>query len=197
MSPSATASRETHAPPLIAIAELSPADAARYAMFQHMIANHDWSMRAGPQGDECCHNAKLIGPRGSGHGDPDPVRFRLFGLRRRALCDAARPARHSTTCTQRFYRGYCSHNAYALAAAAANARGAAADARGVVAKSPGSSPRPRATRGQLSRAASSRTSPPTLRSAARSSIAASPARPSSSSPARAAPLDRCRHNRPR
>ena len=38
-------------------ADLSPADAARYAVFQHMIANHDWSMRAGPAGDECCHNA--------------------------------------------------------------------------------------------------------------------------------------------
>ena len=43
-------------------AELSPADAARYALFQHMIANHDWSMRAGPAGKDCCHNAELIGP---------------------------------------------------------------------------------------------------------------------------------------
>src|SRR3954452_3718808 len=42
--------RETHAAARIAIGELSPLDAARYAMFQHMIANHDWSMRAGPAG---------------------------------------------------------------------------------------------------------------------------------------------------
>ena len=36
-------------------------DAARYALFQHMIANHDWSMRAGPVGSFCCHNAELLG----------------------------------------------------------------------------------------------------------------------------------------
>ena len=24
-----------------------------------MIGNLDWSMRAGPQGEACCHNAKL------------------------------------------------------------------------------------------------------------------------------------------
>ena len=44
----------------------SPADAARFALFQHMIANHDWSMRAGPEGDDCCHNAELIGPLAPG-----------------------------------------------------------------------------------------------------------------------------------
>ncbi len=34
--------------------------AARTALFFHMIANHDWSMAEGPDG-ECCHNGKLLG----------------------------------------------------------------------------------------------------------------------------------------
>lgn len=34
--------------------------AAHAALFFHMIANHDWSMLAGPEG-ECCHNGKLLG----------------------------------------------------------------------------------------------------------------------------------------
>ena len=110
------ASRETHAPPLIAIGELSPADAARYAMFQHMIANHDWSMRAGPQGDECCHNAKLIGAEGPGTVIPIPYDFDYSGF---VGAPYATPPDqlgiHDVH--QRFYRGYCSHNAYALAAA--------------------------------------------------------------------------------
>ena len=37
--------------------QLSRTDAARVAMFEYMIGNLDWSMRAGPQGDRCCHNA--------------------------------------------------------------------------------------------------------------------------------------------
>ena len=40
--------------------QLSPADAARVAMFEYMIGNMDWSMRAGPPGEACCHNRRLI-----------------------------------------------------------------------------------------------------------------------------------------
>jgi hypothetical protein len=107
---------ETHAPPRIDISELSPADAARYAMFQHMIANHDWSMRAGPAGDECCHNAKLIGRRGSGTVITIPYDFDYSGF---VNAPYATPpdALKINDVKQRFYRGYCAHNSYALAAA--------------------------------------------------------------------------------
>src|SRR6185369_7014294 len=40
----------THAPERIPVPDLSSPDAARYGLFQHMLANHDWSMRAGPVG---------------------------------------------------------------------------------------------------------------------------------------------------
>jgi len=44
----------------LTIAQHDAAAAARAALFFHMIANHDWSMLAGPEG-ECCHNGKLLG----------------------------------------------------------------------------------------------------------------------------------------
>jgi hypothetical protein len=107
---------ESHAPQRIEVAELSPADAARYAMFQHMIANHDWSMRAGPAGDECCHNAKLIGPRGSGTVIPIPYDFDYSGLVGAPYATPPDQIKISDV-KQRLYRGYCAHNSYALIAA--------------------------------------------------------------------------------
>ena len=107
---------ETHAPPRIGLSEESPADAARYALFQHMIANHDWSMLAGPAGDECCHNAKLIGPRGSGTVIPIPYDFDYSGFVDPPYAVPPEQLKINDV-KQRFYRGYCAYNAYALAAA--------------------------------------------------------------------------------
>ena len=108
--------RETHAGTQIAFSELSPPDAGRYAMFQHMIANHDWSMRAGPAGDECCHNAKLIGPEGPGTVIPIPYDFDFSGF---VGAPYSTPPEQLgiRDVRQRFYRGYCSENADAIAAA--------------------------------------------------------------------------------
>ena len=47
-------------PGKLAIAQHDAGAAARAALFFHMIANHDWSMLDGPEG-ECCHNGKLLG----------------------------------------------------------------------------------------------------------------------------------------
>ena len=109
--------RELHAPERIPVADLSPPDAARYALFQHMIANHDWSMRAGPVGDDCCHNAKLIGALGPGTVIPIPYDFDFSGLVSAPYAQPPEELRINSV-RQRFYRGYCSHNAQAAAAAA-------------------------------------------------------------------------------
>ena len=66
MSRKRNGTKETHAPDRFRSPALNPADAGRYALFQHMLANHDWSMRAGPAGKDCCHNAELIGPLAPG-----------------------------------------------------------------------------------------------------------------------------------
>ncbi len=108
--------KQTRAPAMIPVSDLSPPDAARYALFQQMIANHDWSMRAGPQGKDCCHNAELIGPLGTGTVVPIPYDFDFSGF-----VDApyATPPEqlHIGSVRQRVYRGYCVHNADVLAAA--------------------------------------------------------------------------------
>ena len=107
---------QTHAPSMIPVTDLSPTDAARYALFQHMIANHDWSMRAGPAGKDCCHNAELIGPLAPGATIPIPYDFDFSGF-----VDApyATPpdALHISSVRQRVYRGYCADNAEVLAVA--------------------------------------------------------------------------------
>jgi hypothetical protein len=110
--------KEIHAPERIPATSLSPRDAARYAMFQHLIGNHDWAMRAGPKGDDCCHNAKLIGAAGLAPGAviPVPYDFDFSGL-----VDApyATPpdVLHISDVRQRVYRGYCLHNRQAAAIA--------------------------------------------------------------------------------
>jgi hypothetical protein len=108
--------KSTHAPELIPAADLNPADAARYALFQHMIANHDWSMRAGPKGDDCCHNAELIGPLAPGQTVVIPYDFDFSGF---VGAPYATPpdALHINNVRQRVYRGYCIHNPQVLATA--------------------------------------------------------------------------------
>ena len=111
--------RRAKLPDLIPISSLSPRHAALYAMFQDMIANHDWSMRAGPKGEECCHNAKLIAPaRGVAAGVvPIPYDFDFSGF---VNAPYATPPDelHLSSVRQRQYRGYCIHNGEAYAVAA-------------------------------------------------------------------------------
>ncbi len=108
--------REVKAADRIPVEYLSAADAARYALFEHMIANHDWSMRAGPPGEACCHNAKLIGLPSTGATIPVPYDFDFSGLVNAPY--ATPPAELDISdVRQRVYRGYCIYNADVVAAA--------------------------------------------------------------------------------
>ena len=97
-------------------AQLDAWQGGRLALFQYMIGNLDWSMRAGPAGAGCCHNVRLATGPGGGL-IPMPYDFDYSGL-----VDApyAVPPRQFRTRSvrKRVYRGYCSHNDEALAAAA-------------------------------------------------------------------------------
>ena len=111
--------QEAKLPELIPITSLEPRHAALYALFQHMIANHDWSMRAGPKGKKCCHNAEMIAPaRGVAAAViPIPYDFDFSGLVNAPYAvppDALKIA----NVRQRQYRGYCMHNGEAYAVAA-------------------------------------------------------------------------------
>lgn len=41
-------------------AQLDPAHASKFSLFQYLIANTDWSMIKGPGNESCCHNGKVI-----------------------------------------------------------------------------------------------------------------------------------------
>ena len=100
----------------IPLSDLSGPDAARYGLFQHMLGNHDWSMRAGPVGRDCCHNAELMGTLAPGQTVPVPYDFDFSGFVDAPY--ATPPAELSIgDVRQRLYRGYCVHNSDALAAA--------------------------------------------------------------------------------
>ena len=108
--------KQTRGPDRIPVPDLNPADAGRYALFQHMIANHDWSMRAGPEGKDCCHNAELIGPLAPGATVVIPYDFDYSGFVNAPYAVPPDELRINSV-RQRFFRGYCLHNAAVLAAA--------------------------------------------------------------------------------
>ena len=140
--------KEIHAPERIPISTLSPVESARYALFMHLIANHDWSMRAGPVGDDCCHNAKLIGRSGVAQGAviPIPYDFDYSGFVNPPYAVPPEQLQiHSVR--DRLYRGYCIHNREA-AAVAAQMRSARPQLQAALASVPGIEPR------TMSRAAS-------------------------------------------
>jgi len=99
----------------IASSQLDPEAAARFAVFQYMISNLDWSMTASPAGRDCCHNSRLIGAKGATTGlITVPYDFDYSGL-----VDApyALPPDtiHVANVRVRLYRGFCAHNEQAKA----------------------------------------------------------------------------------
>lgn len=103
---------------LVPIEQIDPASAARFALFEYMISNYDWSMRAAPKGEDCCHNGRLLSDGIPGALlTPVPYDFDFSGL-----VDApyASPPEGLPidNVRQRTYRGYCVHLAQARAFAA-------------------------------------------------------------------------------
>jgi len=96
---------------------LDPGAAARFAVFSYMIGNLDWSMRAGPAGEGCCHNARLIGPsQAATQLLSIPYDFDFSGLVDAPYAEVPDGLGVSSV-RQRKYRGYCTHNAQAAAVA--------------------------------------------------------------------------------
>ena len=134
--------KDVHAPDRIPLSDLSPPDAARYAMFQDMIGNHDWSMRAGPAGKDCCHNAELIGALAPRQTIPVPYDFDFSGFVDPSY--ATPPAELDISdVRERLYRGYCVHNSDAVGAAR-QMREMRPQILGVLSQIPGLDPRTQA-----------------------------------------------------
>jgi hypothetical protein len=101
----------------VPVTQLDAAAGARFAVFEYMISNYDWSMRAGPEGDDCCHNGRLLSAAAGAALLPIPYDFDYSGL-----VDApyASPPEGIPidNVRQRTYRGYCAHMAQARVVAA-------------------------------------------------------------------------------
>ncbi|WP_310469071.1 hypothetical protein [Sphingomonas sp.] len=110
--------REVQAGDRIPSASLSAPHAARSALFQYMIGNLDWSMRAGPVGESCCHNYKLAGETRAPAGVlvPMPYDFDFSGLVDAPYALPPDQIQVSNV-RERRYRGYCKHNGEAFRAA--------------------------------------------------------------------------------
>ena len=76
-------------------------------LFQLLIANNDFSVLQGPEGDECCHNTEILAPKGNADlRIPVPFDFDLSGLvnAKYAAPPSRIPIRFVRT---RYYRGLC------------------------------------------------------------------------------------------
>jgi hypothetical protein len=102
----------------ILVAQLDPAAAARFAVFQYMISNLDWSMTSSAPGEDCCHNSRLLSTKGATTGLVTvPYDFDYGGLVNAPY--AVPPSNiHRGSVRVRYYRGFCQHNEQAQAVAA-------------------------------------------------------------------------------
>jgi hypothetical protein len=98
--------------------QLNPEAAANVAMFQFMIGNLDWEMVRGPEGEDCCHNGKLMAADSAARVNiiPVPYDFDYSGFVNAPY--AVPPARLRVANVRvRYYRGYCMYNDQARVAA--------------------------------------------------------------------------------
>jgi hypothetical protein len=100
----------------IPVTTLTATDAARFGVFQYLISNLDWAMQAGPVGDTCCHNSRLITAAGSSSMSSVPYDFDYAGFVDAPYAVPPEAIKVSNVKVRR-YRGFCRHNAEALAAA--------------------------------------------------------------------------------
>ena len=89
--------------------QLEPMESSRFALFQYLIGNVDWSALSGPKENKCCHNAKLIGDNEQTNIYAVPYDFDSAGIvdAHYAAPNENLPIRRVT---DRLYRGFCASN---------------------------------------------------------------------------------------
>lgn len=109
---------EVRAGSRISPAILRRTDAARFALFEYLVSNLDWAMSAGPAGNNCCHNARLVSRGGASTNlIVVPYDFDFSGMVNAPY--ASPPEGISVeNVRERRYRGYCFTNPEALVEAA-------------------------------------------------------------------------------
>ncbi len=94
----------------VAVKQLDPLETARFALFQYMISNLDWSALSGPDPNRCCHNSRLIGKRETAVPKyAIPYDFDFSGLVNAPYAGPPEGIRVRNV-RQRLYRGFCADN---------------------------------------------------------------------------------------
>lgn len=95
----------------VGVGQLDQHAAARAAIFEFFLGNLDWEFLAAPEGEDCCHNARLLGAKGvapaAARGvTPVPYDFDYSGF-----VDSPYAGPHESVpienLKERYYRGYC------------------------------------------------------------------------------------------
>jgi hypothetical protein len=86
--------------------ELNPLQGTLVAMYMYLIGNVDFSIIQGPQGEECCHNAKQF-QNTSGEYFPIPYDFDASGFVDASYAPEPDPRFNLRSNRSRIYRGFC------------------------------------------------------------------------------------------
>jgi hypothetical protein len=105
----------------VAVNQLDPRAAARASLLEFLLGNLDWEFIAAPEGDDCCHNVRLLAARKATGATaravvPVPYDFDFSGFVDSPYAGPA-PGVEIANLRERYYRGYCSTSGEAPAAA--------------------------------------------------------------------------------
>ncbi len=92
----------------ITIPDIDPTTGALFGLFQYFVGNLDWAFLGGPEGDDCCHNSKLLN-NASGTALHVPYDFDHAGVVDSDYATVPEGLPLNST-RQRLYRGLCAHN---------------------------------------------------------------------------------------
>ena len=102
--------RDEIRPPEVRTEQYHLVETTKHTLFQYLIANTDFSVKRGPEGEGCCHNARVIAEPGSQENwIVVPYDFDQAGIINTSYSQADRRLgiRRVTT---RLYRGFCWQN---------------------------------------------------------------------------------------
>lgn len=92
----------------IKVAELNPKPANLISVYEYLIGNTDFSLILGPEGDRCCHNARVYST-GEPPYTPIPYDFDFSGFVNAPYAEP-NPRFKIRSVTARVYRGRCVYN---------------------------------------------------------------------------------------
>lgn len=90
----------------VELASLDPQQRTLVALFMYLLGNTDFSLIQGPEGEECCHNSKLLRSAG-GSLFPVPYDFDASGYVEASYAPEPNPRFRIRNNRQRHYRGFC------------------------------------------------------------------------------------------